>query len=994
MATSNVLRFVTVRGPRKPTEADLETGFVRYDPALAAPLIGRVAQAESPEHQRRLIFDYIATSDYVASSAALSDLAGGHVVLGEWLAVEGDRITAAQLEERLAAPPTAPPAVRARLWDNLLAYTYGGGQPEVREGILGALRAINLRMVRPELWRSELAVRRLAQATVILPRAVSVHLGRPQPAKDLAEEPTPDPGADDRARVRAAWDEISRLSATYDELARHHRDDLERLRAAATRPPPVPRAGKELDVAYPEDGAGTPSVRVGLLKELFEVLPDDTRAVLTKVGVTADMRVAYALERLIQAGRQVANVIARDPRAGRQVVHVGGAFWMPEAATASPPLAAKAARSRRGGRADLEYAGIYTHGHFPPDPHDDRDEQCHIKPLGIADYRVVEQRLWCYQPGEVAHIENVLAGESKERVTRRLMRNETIATTETQDETTSESDTQTTDRFQIEREVEKSTEEDIKFDLGVNVQASYGVVRLTSDVKFAYAHSAKESDKAAKQYGKEVVDRAVERVVKKVRAERTVRALQEFEETNTHTLKANSEHVVGLYRWVNKIYRYQIRNYGRRLMFEFLVPEPGAFHLFASANEPVSAGVAIEKPVDPRSDEAVTAYNVTTPLRSATDLTAANYALWAAIYNASVDPPPAAELTISKAYSREGMDQSVEFAMSSNDLKLPAGYEASHFWASFGMHSQVQGGGPNWVTVTVGRHASFSYAGGSFEHALDGEDDFVPLSVVGRSKFFALNVEVRCAPSVNLTREWQQKTYLAVVRAYEERFAAYQTALAAAEAEAGVEIRGTNPQRNREIEMTELKKGCVRLMTRCADVWSDAMRDADPTDPCGVPDFKCCEALRDGAFVQFVEQAFEWKLLTYVFYPYFWGRKCKWRQLYTLEDADPIFLNFLQSGYARVVVPVRPGYERAALRFMADGTIWNGGTAPAVDSDLYVSIENELKTEVGEIDASIEPWFATVPTDLTVLQCETGCVEGTGLPCPHEGEDDGEDDHG
>jgi hypothetical protein len=51
---------------------------------------------------------------------------------------------------------------------------------------------------------------------------------------------------------------------------------------------------------------------------------------------------------------------------------------------------------------------------------------------------------------------------------------------------------------------------------------------------------------------------------------------------------------------------------------------------------------------------------------------------------------------------------------------------------------------------------------------------------------------------------------------------------------------------------------------------------------------------------------------------------------------------------------------------------------------MYVAIENEMKEPVGKIDKSITPWEIRVPTTLTVLQCESGCVEGRGLPCPCE----------
>jgi hypothetical protein len=52
---------------------------------------------------------------------------------------------------------------------------------------------------------------------------------------------------------------------------------------------------------------------------------------------------------------------------------------------------------------------------------------------------------------------------------------------------------------------------------------------------------------------------------------------------------------------------------------------------------------------------------------------------------------------------------------------------------------------------------------------------------------------------------------------------------------------------------------------------------------------------------KFLEQVFEpmaigWQNMIYLIYPYFHGQKCRWRKLYQLQDADPIF---------PIVVPAR-----------------------------------------------------------------------------------------
>ena len=95
-----------------------------------------------------------------------------------------------------------------------------------------------------------------------------------------------------------------------------------------------------------------------------------------------------------------------------------------------------------------------------------------IRPLGIGDLKVVKQKLLSYQLGEVAHIENVLRGEYKERKYRTLDRTEqTLAvTTETIEETTK--DTQTTERFELKKESENTIQEQMSVQAGVTVSGS------------------------------------------------------------------------------------------------------------------------------------------------------------------------------------------------------------------------------------------------------------------------------------------------------------------------------------------------------------------------------------------------------------------------------------------------------------------------------------------------------------------------------------------
>ena len=124
--------------------------------------------------------------------------------------------------------------------------------------------------------------------------------------------------------------------------------------------------------------------------------------------------------------------------------------------------------------------------------------------------------------------------------------------------------------------------------------------------------------------------------------------------------------------------------------------------------------------------------------------------------------------------------------------------------------------------------------------------------------------------------------------------------MAQQEAQTGVVIHGQNPATNREIERTELKKWCVKLLV---DTWLFGSFDATKQTKDDPPDFDLVDAVNEGKTVQFFEQAFEWENLTYLFYPYFWGRQDQWLHKLTTFDTDPLFTQFLQAGSARGYCP-------------------------------------------------------------------------------------------
>src|SRR5205814_560941 len=89
------------------------------------------------------------------------------------------------------------------------------------------------------------------------------------------------------------------------------------------------------------------------------------------------------------------------------------------------------------------------------------------------------------------------------------------------------------------------------------------------------------------------------------------------------------------------------------------------------------------------------------------------------------------------------------------------------------------------------------------------------------------------------------------------------------------------------------------------------------------------------------------------------------------DDPDPLFNRFLRAGYARVSLPVRPGYASAVAHYLDFGELWEGGALPPIGSPFYVSIADQQMEQTGaptkEYGPPSDPWPVVVPTTLMLL---------------------------
>ena len=433
------------------------------------------------------------------------------------------------------------------------------------------------------------------------------------------------------------------------------------------------------------------------------------------------------------------------------------------------------------------------------------------------------------------------------------------------------------------------------------------------------------------------------------------------------------------------------------MMMQFMIPFPAAFHLQAIQQKAETAnGVTLIAPINPANYTG----GGLLPLLSPKDLNENNYYKWAAAYKVTLPAPPTEFIRVSVGFAMDNLDNGKVSARSIEGLTVPEGYKTMTWVYNMQFAQNVEPSG-HGITFHFGGDGG-KYVPGSEGGTMGPTSNTIvpneyygpvaiPLQILGvHISAYSVGVTITCERTAAFMEKWQIETYQKIMDAYDKQKAAYDQAIAAENAMQGNVIGGTNPLLNRETEKTELKKWCIyNLYPTASPLTPDHPEfDSWAMQTWGqLPYIDISAAKQDGQRVLFAESSFEWEHIVYQFYPYYWYRDDKWTELYNTQDEDTLFQKFLQAGYARVIVPVRPGHESDVLYYLMNGTLPPTANT-AVESDEIASILNEMQNvpeNEGELEG--ETWEICLPTSLVVMQCDSGCIDEQGLPCNCSEED-------
>ncbi|MFT4908286.1 MAG: hypothetical protein ACI978_002376 [Oleispira sp.] len=604
-----------------------------------------------------------------------------------------------------------------------------------------------------------------------------------------------------------------------------------------------------------------------------------------------------------------------------------------------------------------------------------------VVPYALGDLQMVRHTLTGYQLGEIAHIENVMAGENKQTTYRKF-----DLTQDKQTDTLSEANYQEALKNSVNTdfltEINNTiTSESITTNFN-NLSTTYGVSsppesKVTGGWNVAGDSSNPGSkDENAIKLAKQITTKAANNITHTVSKVRQQMQLSSTEHVEIHNID-NSQSATaknGVYQWVNKEYEAYTTNYGKRLMINISVTHPAKNYLCDVLR------LDNTDRIKPPTLESLGIFGYKNISRE-------NYGKLLTQYrvkNASeYTPPEHVQLVTTSFQAGEGP--------SSQQLNIAPGYYASTatITAVYSTNIEQLFGlvGENSFTITAvanspGDNDSATFGPQTYSLSEETNTVCVSVSVLAEhsaahdtaitlqeeARNYSVNILIHTELSDSRFEAWQIKVYEAVVLAADQCRSNYRQALD----ELFTNLLDIEPLEKRNIERDALKYAAVEQLDilrhqlvgmPCATDCSSPPNAVDPDVPASV------SASR---YNQFYDQMFEWGEMTYSFHSA--SKDCDYDPAFDAligPQQNSLFTRFLQAGSGQISIPVKAEYAYPVLYFIATGDIWPADArfAPCLQNDLR--IYNNLITVVGVEEGcatTSKPWKIVVPTSMLMVQ--------------------------
>jgi hypothetical protein len=514
-----------------------------------------------------------------------------------------------------------------------------------------------------------------------------------------------------------------------------------------------------------------------------------------------------------------------------------------------------------------------------------------------------------------------------------------------------------TEKSELTQSTSSQEQHSSGFNTGVTASGGYGPVSINSSVTYTVNESASQSEKSALNHSLTTTRKASARSKKEHKMSFKVASAAGTEDQQVRKIKnpfPDKATRADYYQLVRK-WRVDLHRYGLRLTYDLMIPEPGS-GILSKIREIQEITAALELGFgDPLAPEGSPAHFSLEP----DDIDEGNVNSVAARYGATgIEPYPGYGASLKEELVSAGFlaEENAGYTfLHTQKITIPDGCavtdaEVIAMNCEFWPHPLDQGGlemlAPFKADLYNPSHEQVKLTPFPIPSWINREGDLQIAVNHWWVSQFVIVVKVDFAAATGALQTWRMNAYSAIFEAARARYEQYRQALKDRLARLQEEVGAQDPLSLRKVEREEVMKGVLRWLFGPGFEFAPSF----PTKPLypsnigviakdpwvqAIWAYVMSETRAHGEIIKFLHQAIEWENMLYFLYPYFWSHPDVWEFKKYLDHPDLMHRAFLKSGSARVVLTIRPGFEKAFLSFFETGK--------TDEEHSYLTIANEMQ---------------------------------------------------
>jgi hypothetical protein len=526
------------------------------------------------------------------------------------------------------------------------------------------------------------------------------------------------------------------------------------------------------------------------------------------------------------------------------------------------------------------------------------------------------------------------------------------------------SETGVTENTDLAQSTTSQTTHSNQFNINASVSGSYGFVTASAATSFGSQNTDSASAKESRDHAVSTTRKASSRVKQEHKMTISASTVTGTSLATTRTLQNPSDtdpmridYFSMMRKWRVRLYRY-----GLRLTYDIAIPEPGgalreAYRDLYNLQSQLLQGFDFPVKLSEITVEVLPGENEP------------HYKVLADRYGVQVPPPPFPGPTLTPNSVVSGLNDSQDWHFFTLSFSVPDGTWITDVTLSAHV---ATGNGYGAHAFGVEGLPATSVHDGTYNYTFDLTKDYggFLLHATGAQNltfFFQwssaawVGLVVTTEPTPSAWDEWASAVWTALYNAAQTTFYANQQLIQAKISALQERLSNVDTLTLRREESDEIMKGVLRwllgtgfdfmppevvaVFAEQKDAQGNPLNDllfgvSFTGNDIGISSDSWSTMFQYQEMVKFINEAIEWENVLYFLYSYFWDVPKSWSFIRNIRHSDSTRQAFLRSGSARVVLPVRKGYEQAWTSFVDVGDL-NQLQPPG--STPYMTIAQEIQ---------------------------------------------------